>query len=139
MAVVPLQPKTEKLGRPFTLGDVTATLQSVTDPFPPAAGVQPAPGHRLVSISYEFVNQSPVTLSVSDLPAVTLRDSGGAGYQSEHGRLSIAAGARLPGELPAGKHMETSALFEVPASATGLEAFFRPVDSGAQGATVALG
>lgn len=108
------------------VGDLRVTVLSVQDPFP-ASAVQPAPGNRLVSIRYEVVSESPVTLSVADLPVVELRDSTGVGARSEHGRLSLINGARTPGDLSAGRRMESSALFEVPGSAAGLHLAFRPV------------
>jgi len=127
------------IGQPFTLGDARLTVLSVQDPFPSTTAVQPAPGNRLVSIRYEVVSQSPVTQNLSDMPAVELHDSTGAEYRSEHGRLSVVGGSRAPGELPAGKRMETSAVFEVPGPATGLRAAFRtPGRAGEQGVMVAL-
>lgn len=53
--------------------------------------------------------------------------------------LSVVAGARSP-EFPAGRSMRTSAVFEVPAAATGLRAVFHPVAApGVDGAVVTLG
>ena len=112
-------------GEPFTLGDLRLTMLAVQDPFPSTPQVQPALGNRLVSIKYEVVSQSSASQNISDLPGVELRDSTEASYQSEHGRLSVVGGSRTPGELPAGKRMETSAVFEIPASATGLRVAFR--------------
>ena len=114
-----------RLAEPFDLGDVRVTLLSVEDPFASTPGVQPAPGNRLLLLKYEMISLSPDALDLSDLPSVDVRDTTGATFRSEHGRLSMAAGARTPGQLPAGKRMEASAVFEVPASATGLRAAFR--------------
>jgi len=123
------QPLLQKLGEPFTLGDLRLTMLAVQDPFPSTPQVQPAPGNRLVSIKYEVVSQSSASQNISDLPGVELRDSTDASYQSEHGRLSVVGGSRTPGELPAGKRMETSAVFEIPTSATGLRVAFRSLTS----------
>ncbi|MGH9277314.1 MAG: DUF4352 domain-containing protein [Acidimicrobiales bacterium] len=119
------EPTLQKLGQPFVLDDLRMTMLSVQDPFPPTPAVQPARGNRLVSIRSEVVSQSSATRNLSDLPAVELRDSTGASYQSEHGRLSVVGGSRTFGELPAGTRMETSAVFEVPESATDLRVAFR--------------
>ena len=118
-----------RLGEPFMLDDLRVTMLSVQDPFSPTPQVQPASGNRLVSIRYEVMSQSGATHTLSALPAVELRDSTGASYQSEHGRLSVVGGSRAPGELPSGKSMETSAVFEVPGSATGLRVAFRSLGS----------
>ena len=123
----PPQPVVHRIGQSFVLADLRLTMLSVQDPFPPSPAVQPRPGNRLVSIKYEAVSQSSASRGLSDLPSVELRDSSGAGYRSEHGRLSMTNGARTPGELPAGRRMEASALFEVPASATRLSVAFRPL------------
>ncbi|MGI8810411.1 MAG: hypothetical protein ACR2KK_21680 [Acidimicrobiales bacterium] len=109
------------------------------DPYPPSPQVQPAPGNRLLSIKYEAVSQSAVSQNLSELPAPELLDSTGTSYRSEHGRLSMVGGARTPGEFPPGKRMEASALFEIPASATGLRVAFRaPAGPDAQGVMVTL-
>jgi hypothetical protein len=97
--------------------------------------VQPTPGNRLLSIKYEAVSQSTAPQNVSDLPAVEVRDATGAAYQSEHSRLSLVAGARGPGELAPGKRMESSVLFEIPASVNGLRVAFRTL-AGPGGQTV---
>lgn len=133
------QPEPRRLGQPFTLGDVQLKLLAVQDPFPPTPQVQPAPVNRLVSIRYEVVSQSSASQKLSDLPAIELRDSTGASYQSEHGRLSVVGGSRTPGELPAGRRMESSAVFEIPASATGLGVAFRsPAGPGGREVVVSL-
>lgn len=121
----PPQPLVQ-IGQSFVLDELRLTMLSVQDPFPPSPAVGPRPGNRLVSIRYETVSQTSASRSLSDLPSVELRDSSGASYRSEHGRLSMANGARSPGELPGGKSMQTSAIFEVPASATSLTVAFRP-------------
>lgn len=121
------QPVPQQLGRPFTLGELRLTVLDFQDPFPPTPQVQPASGNRLVSIKYEVVNQSSASQNVSDLPSVGLQDSTGASYRSEHGRLSMVAGSRTPGQLLAGKRTESSVLFEVPSSAVGLVLVLRPM------------
>ena len=127
--LAPPQPVVQRIGQSFVLDDLRVTMLSVQDPFPQSAAVQPRPGNRLVLVRYETVSQTSAPRSLSDLLSVELRDSSGAGYRSEHGRLSMTNGARTPGELPAGRSMETSALFEVPASATSLSVAFRPLSS----------
>ena len=134
----PPQPVMQKIGQPFVLDDLRLTVLSAQDPFPPSAAVQPSPGNRLVSIKYETVSQSSASRSMSDLPSVELRDSSGAGYRSEHGRISMVNGARTPGEVPPGKSTETTAMFEVPASATSLSVAFRPPSAPHQGVVVTL-
>ena len=124
---MPHSTPTHELGEPFVMGEFRVTLLSVQDPFASTAQVQPASGNRLVMIEYEMVSLSADTRSVSDLPSVEVRDSTGAIYQSAHGRLSVVGGSRSPGELPGGERVETSAVFEIPASATGLQAAFRGV------------
>lgn len=119
------QPASNKLGEPFTLGGLRVTVLALQDPFPSTPQVQPAPGNRLVSIKYEVVSQSSDSKKLSELPAIELRDSTGAGYRSEHGRVSMVGGSGAPGELAAGKSMESSAVFEVPAGASGLQVSFR--------------
>ena len=59
------------------------------------------------------------------LPHAEVRDSTGANYQSEHGRLSEVNGSRAPGEAVDGRRIEANALFEVPAPATDLRVVFR--------------
>ena len=134
----PPRPVVERIGQPFTLDGLRLTMLSVQDPFPPSPAVQPRPGHRLVSIKYETVSQTSASRSLSDLPSVELRDSSGAGYRSEHGRISMTSGVRTPGELPGGNGMQTSAMFEVPASATSLSVAFRPLSGPDQGVMVTL-
>ena len=136
--VPPPQSEVRRIGQPFVLDDLRLTVLSVQDPFPSSAAVQPRPGNRLVSIRYETVSQSSTSRNASDLPSVELRDSSGAGYRSEHGRISMANGARTPGELPPGRSMEASAMFEVPASATGLAVAFRPWSGPGQEVMVTL-
>lgn len=114
-----------RVGEPFMLGDVQLTVLSVQDSFSSTAQMQPAAGHRLVSIKYEVVSQSSTSQDLSALPAVELRDSTGAGYQSEHGRMSVINGSRTPGELATGRRMESNTVFDIPASATGLRVTFR--------------
>lgn len=118
-------PTVHKVGEPFTMGDLRLTLLKVQDPFP-TGQPPPGPGNRLVSIQYEVVAQSSEPLNVSALPSIEVRDSTGARYQSQHGRL---------GAISSGRRMENNALFEVPASATGLRVLFaardRPGDEGA--------
>ena len=123
--VLKTDPVLHRLGEAFSVGDVRLTLLSVQDPFPPTPQVQPGPGNRLLSIKYEAVSQSPEPKKVSDLPSVEVRDAAGAIYRSEHGRLSMVGGTGTPGELPSGKRMESSVLFEVPSSAAGLRVAFR--------------
>ena len=113
-----------RIGEPFMLGDVQVTVLSVQDPFPSTAQVQPAAGHRLVSIKYEVLSQSSTAQELSALPAVQLRDSTGAGYQSGHGRMSVINGSPTPGELATGRRMESNSVFDIPASATGLQVAF---------------
>ena len=134
----PPQPVVRRIGQPFVLDDLRLTMLSVQDPFPPSTAVQPRPGNRLVSIRYETVSQSSTSRSMSDLPSVELRDPSGASYRSEHGRIGMANGARTPGELPPGRSMETSAKFEVPASATSLSVAFRPLSGPDQEVMVTL-
>lgn len=112
-----------RVGEQFILGDVQLSVLSVQDPFSSTAQMQPAAGHRLVSIRYEVVSQSSTDLTA--LPVVELRDSSGAAYQSEHGRMSVINGSRRPGELATGRRMESNAVFDIPASATGLRGGFR--------------
>lgn len=119
------QPALNKLGEPFTLGSLRVTVLALQDPFPSTPQVQPAPGNRLVSIKYEVVSQSSESKKLSELPAIEVRDSTGAGYRSEHGRVSVIGGSGAPGELAAGKSMESNAVFEVPAGASGLVVTFR--------------
>ena len=76
-------------------------------------------------IRYEMVSLSAEIRNVADLPTVEVQDAAGATYPSQHGRLSMVGGAGRPGELPGGKRMESSAVFEVPASASGLRAAVR--------------
>lgn len=134
----PPQPVMQRIGQSFVLDDFRLTMLSVQDPFPPSPAVQPRPGNRLVSIKYETVSQTSASRSLSDLPSVELRDSSGAGYRSEHGRLSMTNGVRTPGELTAGTSMETSAMFEVPASETSLSVAFRPLSRPDQEVMVTL-
>ena len=134
----PPQPVMQRIGQSFVLDDLRLTMLSVQDPFLPSAAVQPRQGNRLVSITYETVSQSSASRSLSDLPSVELRDSSGASYQSEHGRVSMTGGARTPGELPGGRSMNTSAMFEVPTSATNLSVAFRPRTGADQGVVVSL-
>ena len=121
------QPVVRRIGEPFTVGDARLTLLSVQDPFPAPAQLQPRAGHRMLSIRYEAVSLRADPLEVSELPSVEIRDSTGGTYRSEHGRLSVVAGSRAPGEPAGGHRMESSAMFEVPASATGLRVTFRSV------------
>ena len=79
----------------------------------------------MVSIEYEAVSLRPDPMQVADLPSVEMRDSSGGTYPVAHGRFSMVAGSRAPGELPGGQRMESSAMFEVPGSATGLRVAFR--------------
>ncbi len=133
------EPVPVKVGEPFTLGNVRLTVLSVQDPFPPTPQTQPRPGNRFMSIRYEALNHTPEAQNASDLPSVEVRDSTGVTYQSEHGRVSVVAGSRNPGELVAGKRMESNLLFEVPASETGLRVAFRLKDrSGDAGVVVNL-
>ena len=134
----PPQPVVHKIGASFVLDGLRLTMLSVQDPFPPSPAMQPRPGNRLVSIKYETVSQTSASWSMSDLPSVELRDSSGAGYRSEHGRISMANGARTPGELAPGRSMETSAMFEVPAPATRLSVAFRPLSGADQEVVVTL-
>lgn len=112
-----------RVGEQFMLGPVQLTVLSVQDPFSSTAQMQPSAGHRLVSIKYEVVTQSSTDLSA--LPVVELRESTGAAYQSEHGRMSVINGSRTPGELATGRRMESNTVFDIPASATGLRVAFR--------------
>jgi hypothetical protein len=114
-----------RVGQSFMLGDVQLTVLSVQDPFSSTAQLQPASGRRLVSVKYEVVSQSSASKDLSALPSVELRDSTGAGYQSEHGRMSVINGSRTPGELATGRRIESNTLFDIPASATGLGVTFR--------------
>jgi hypothetical protein len=132
------QPLLQKLGEPFTLGDLRLTMLAVQDPFPSTPQVQPAPGNRLVSIKYEVLSQSSDFKKLSELPVIELRDSTGAGYRSEHGRVSVVGGSGAPGELPAGKIMESNAVFEVPDSASGLQVTFRSLVSPSEQQVVTL-
>lgn len=132
------QPLIQKLGEPFTLGDLRLTMLAVQDPFPSTPQVQPAPGKRLVSIKYEVLSQSSDSKKLSELPVIELRDSTGAGYRSEHGRVSVVGGSGAPGELPAGKIMESNAVFEVPDSASGLQVTFRSLVSPSEQQVVTL-
>lgn len=132
------QPQIQKLGEPFTLGDLRLTMLAVQDPFPSTPQVQPAPGNRLVSIKYEVLSQSSDSKKLSELPVIELRDSTGAGYRSEHGRVSVVGGSGAPGELPAGKIMESNAVFEVPDSASGLQVTFRSLVSPSEQQVVTL-
>ena len=120
------------------LGQVRLTVLSVQDPFPPTAQTQPAPGNRLLSVKYEAINASAEPQTLSDLPSVEVRDSTGAGYESAHGRLSVAGGSRNGAEVGPGKRMESSVLFEVPSSATGLRVAFRSHDRPQDEAAVSL-
>ncbi len=118
-------PLLQKLGEPFTLDDVRLTVLSVQDPFPPNPQVQAQPGNRLLLVRYEMVSLREDTRNMSDLPSVEVRDTTGGAYRSAHGRLSVVGGVGVPGEVAGGTRMESSAVFEVPASATGLRAGFR--------------
>jgi hypothetical protein len=126
------------VGEPFLLGNAQLTMISVQDPFPPVPLTEPAAGNRLVSIEYEVVNLGSASIELSHLPAVELRDSTGGTYKSEHGRVSLS-GSGAPGQLAPGKRLDSSRLFEVPTSATGLRVLFRPrTGSGAETAVVTL-
>ena len=128
-----------RIGEPFLLGNFQLTVVSVQDPFPSVPLTEPAAGNRLVSIEYEVVNRSTASLELSHLPAVELRDSIGAAYKSEHGRVSLSGGSGAPGELAPDKKMDSSRLFAVPTSATGLRVVFRSdTSSGAESAVVTL-
>ncbi len=130
----------QKLGEPFTLDDVRVTVLSVQDPFPPPAQLEPKPGNRLLSVRYELVSQSSDSHRLSELPRADVRDSTGRSYQSEHGRFSEVNGSRTAGGAMDGRKIEGNALFEVPASATGLTVVFRsPARPGDEGVVVALG
>lgn len=129
-----------KVGDSIALGDIELTVLAVQDPFPTTAQTQPQPGDRLVSVKYEVINHSPVAQMLSDLPAVQLQDSTGASYTSEHSRLSLIAGSRVPGELLPTKRMESSVVYEVPADAGGLRALVSgPATAGKPMAMVILG
>ena len=104
-------PVVHTIGDRIALGVVELTLLAVQDPFPATAQTQPQPGDRLVSIKYEVINHGATSQLVSDLPAVELQDSTGASYTSEHGRLSIIAGSKVPGELLPEKRMESSVVY----------------------------
>lgn len=112
------------VGEPFALGDVQITVLTVRDPFPPTAQTQPQPGNRLLSLRYETVSLATAAIRPADLPAAEVRDATGARYRSDHGRIDMVGGAGVPGELPAGMHVQISALFEIPDGATGLQAVF---------------
>ena len=128
----------QRVGEPFMLGDVQLTVLSVQDPFLPTAQMQPAAGHRLVSIKYEVLSQSSTSQNFSALPAVELHDSTGARYQSEHGRVSVINGSPAPGKPATGPRMENNTFFDIPAPATGLEVTFR-LPANAETAVVTLG
>lgn len=127
-----------KQGEPFTIGGVRVTVLALQDPFPSTPQMHPAPGNRLVSIKYEVLSQSSDSKNLSELPVIELRVSTGAGYRSEHGRVSVVGGSGAPGELPAGKGMESNAVFEVPDSASGLQVTFRSLVSPSEQQVVTL-
>ncbi|MDQ3896424.1 MAG: DUF4352 domain-containing protein [Actinomycetota bacterium] len=108
------------VGEAFTLGDVRLTVLSVEDPFPSTPEVRPAPGNRLVLVRYEMISMRADALDPSALPPFEVRDAAGASFRSEHGRSSRTAAG-----VQGGTRIESSAVFEVPASATGLRAAFR--------------
>ena len=118
-------PAVHKLGEPFTVGDGRVTVLSIQDPFPSTPQLRPGPGNRLLSVRYEVVSQGSEPQTLSGLPLVEVRDSTGASYRSEHGRVSAVAGSSTAGEVPAARRMESNAVFEVPASATGLRVVVR--------------
>lgn len=129
----------QKLGEPFTLGDVRVTVLSVQDPFPSVPPLEPKPGNRLLSVRYEVVSQASDSDALSHLPRAEVRDSAGVSYVSEHGRLSDVDGSRTAGGMGGARTIEANGLFEVPASATGLSIVFRsPARPGAEGIVVAL-
>ena len=128
-----------RIGEPFLLGNFQLTMVSVQDPFPSVPLTEPAAGNRLISIEYEVVNRSTASLELSHPPGVELLDSIGAAYKSEHGRVSLSGGSGAPGQLAPDKKMDSSRLFEVPTSATGLRVVFRSdTSSGAESAVVTL-
>jgi len=112
------------IGEPFTLGDAQVTVLAVQDPFPPTHALEPGGGHRLVSVRYEAVRESGVS-GPADLPSVELQDASGGTYASEHGRVSVINGGSAPGERLPAASIRSSAVFEIPATATGLRATFR--------------
>jgi len=128
------------IGDRIALGDVEFTVLAVQDPFPATAQTQPQPGDRLVSVKYEVINHGTAAQMLSDLPEVELQDSTGGSYTSEHGRLSLIAGSRTPGELLPDKRMESSVVYEVPAGASGLRALVSgPATAAKPAAIVSLG
>jgi hypothetical protein len=130
--------RVQGVGEPFMLGNLQLTILSVQDPFASTVQVQPAAGNRLVSIRYQVVSTSSSSRDLSGLPAVQLRDSTGAEYRSQHGRASVI-GSQTPGEFAPGERMETNAVFEVSASATGLRVtFLSSARPGAETAVVNL-
>ena len=118
-------PLLARIGEPVSLGDITVTVLSVEDPFPPTPQLEPKPDHRWVSLRYELTGESLSDASPSDLPAVELLDSTGRRYQSEHGRVGFVGGSGTPGGRQGGTTVDSSALFEIPHSVTGLVATFR--------------
>lgn len=123
-----------QIGDELALGELRLTVRSVEDPATPSQ-LQPHPGNRLVSVTFEAVNQSSVALGPADLPSVELADAGGGRYTPEHGRVGVVSASRTPGEVLAGDSMRSTLLFDVPAGATGLRVTFR---SGGQAVTLPL-
>lgn len=123
-ATAPAPPIHQTIGQPVVLGAIRLTVFSVQDPLPPSPQVQPASGNRLVSITYEALNQDSTVAVISSLPDPVLRDSMGANYELKHGRSSIVGGSGSL-ELPPGKSMEHIAVFEIPRSTAPLQVVFR--------------
>lgn len=112
------------VGDEVKLGDWTVIVHGVTDPQPaPNQYLQPAAGTRWVGVDTEVKNLSDSPETVSSLVCLNVTDSMNRKYN-----VDIASGVTPgppDGEVAPGGALRGTAVFEVPADATGLKLNFK--------------
>lgn len=131
------EPETFAVGDLVELGDWQVRVHAVTDPYSEDTPVlQPAAGNRWVAVDAEVTNGSDQPQAVSSIACFGLQDSANVEYQ-----MTVTGGTALPpdGEVPAGQSKRGTLVYEVPATATGLQLTFQCDLLSTGTATISLG